>query len=605
VDDTALTLARREVVNPFARRRVSVIDRIKQRFARVMSKYRPDFLMAWQNLERGDDAWMLAMASRPKDMYTFAAYFPEAFPRYARTNSVSMDEYYEKLFAPSNRSIAIGRQRLVPVGHNVMPSYPAWSHDGSMIAYAEYDLNPSTSYDIDREEPAAAKVARLDDLENPWTISQENDEVLPFFPLAWAPDNRHVLYMVASEFGEEGWLGPYTIKIAPIDPAEGPVRDFKSPFRDIELPFKLQAPIGKTIAPHILKLPWGDALLCVNWGNIAYIPIEPDGQAVRNAPGLFLTDFRQYEVFVAHAIWSPSGNMITFLAVENRNVESTHVYILYDVADILDGFTPPPRSLDDPRIKKIAPSQNDQLPGGFSFDESLVFFQEDVNGQWDALMPTWYGFTDFDLFYASALPGETGPPTQIHLPDSQVALTPSPEGNRIAYCNYQVFFEHSKGFPRLTGYNNELRVVSFDIEADIDVDLGGVLIDNSGTSLIVPPGALEENFPVRISTPFSIGEEAELSEGEDTFFAMRLIDSQGLDNPRFIEPMTLTIRYTDDEVAGLDEDMLEVYYYDDSDPEHPRWVPVGGTVDTEYNEITVEIRHFSKFAVGERKGSHL
>jgi hypothetical protein len=196
-----------------------------------------------------------------------------------------------------------------------------------------------------------------------------------------------------------------------------------------------------------------------------------------------------------------------------------------------------------------------------------------------------YGNTDFDLFYANALRDEPSRPTQIHLPGTQQFTTVSPEGNRIAYCN----FDKSK---------YELRIVNFDTEADIDVDLGGVLIDNSGTNLIVPPGALEKNFKVVMSTPFDIGEEAEIQVGESHFFAMRLIDAEGLEKPKFIEPMTLTIRYTEDDVAGLDEGMLELYYYDESDPEHPAWVPLGGTVDPDHNEITVEIRHFSKFSVG-------
>jgi hypothetical protein len=51
-------------------------------------------------------------------------------------------------------------------------------------------------------------------------------------------------------------------------------------------------------------------------------------------------------------------------------------------------------------------------------------------------------------------------------------------------------------------------------------------------------------------------------------------------------------------VDDLDEAMLEVYYYDETDPEHPAWVPLGGTVDPEHNEITLEIRHFSKYAIG-------
>jgi len=74
-----------------------------------------------------------------------------------------------------------------------------------------------------------------------------------------------------------------------------------------------------------------------------------------------------------------------------------------------------------------------------------------------------------------------------------------------------------------------------------------------------------------------------------------------IENPKFIEPMTLTIRYTDEEVAGLDEGMLEVYYYDESDPANPVWVALGGMVAPEHNEITVEMRHFSKFSVDGKK----
>jgi hypothetical protein len=47
--------------------------------------------------------------------------------------------------------------------------------------------------------------------------------------------------------------------------------------------------------------------------------------------------------------------------------------------------------------------------------------------------------------------------------------------------------------------------------------------------------------------------------------------------------------------------MLDIYYYDETDPENPEWISLGGTVDPEHNEITVEIRHFSKFSVGGKK----
>ena len=567
------TVVSGEVIDPFARMKVSAIDRTRQRFEKMISKYLPGYRMTMQ----GSGANPRTLFARPEEMYRFASYTPEEPLLLARENSQRFGDYYESLFAPSNRSISIGRQKTIRIKPGNAPGRPTWSHDGSMIAYPEYDHHG---------RPAAVKVVRLDDLEHPWVISQECELVLPMFPLAWAPDDRHVLFMMSDNVDSHGaWEAPYKIKIAPIDPSEGPLREFNSPFSDI--PLELPLPIGKTLSPQILKLPWGDAVLCANWGNIGYIPIEEDGQSVSGSSGLFLTDFNPREFFVAGGKWSPSGNKITFMAIENLQVNPVNAYILYDVEDILDGFAEPPRSVDDPRIKRISPSNNGQFCGGFSFDESLTFFEEDVSGAWRGKYPTDLYSTDFDLFFTDAAPDQQSAPTQIHLPGNQIYLTPSPESNRIVYRNdYKGLYE--------------LRIVSFDIEADMDMDLGGVLIDNSGTNLIVPPGTLEENFGVTISTPFTIGEEAELTEGENTFFAMRLLDAKGLKNPKFIEPMTLTIRYTDDEVAGLDEGMLKIYYYDESDPENPKWVPMGGTVDPEYNEITVEIRHFSKYAIGGR-----
>jgi len=571
--------------NPFAQMKTSVIERIRQRFARILSERLPQYLSLQMDIRGQLKTNLLGMFTRPEGMYQFASFVHRAGFKLAQTRADALGDYYESLFVPSNRSILIGRQKLVRVRPSSRTSFPTWSHDGSMIAYAE-QINPNWW-------PTVVKVARLDDLDNPWVISQEYETMLPMFPLAWAPDDRHVLFMVTENLRvrPDGWTwdAPYKIKIAPIDPAEGPVRDFNSPFHDI--PLKLPLPVGKTLSPQILKLPWGDAVLCANWGNIGYIPIEPDGQAVPGAPGLFLTNFNPRELFVAGGTWSYSGNKIVFMAIENLKVNPVNVYILYDVEDILDGFAPPPRSPHDPRIKKVSPGKGCQVAGGFSFDESLVFYQEDMNQTWHSEFPTLYWGSDFDLFYADALEGAPARPTQIQLPGSQVFLRVSPEGNRLAYCNYEFGDTPAE-------HRYEMSVVSFDIEADIDADLGGVLIDNSGTNLILPPGVLENNLKVRISTPLSIRDEAEILEGETPLLAMRLIDAGGLEHPKFIEPMTLTIRYTDDEVAGLDESMLEIYYCDETDPEHPVWVPLGGTVDPDHNEITVEIRHFSKFSVG-------
>jgi hypothetical protein len=585
-----LDLVSAKVADPFARKKILAIHRARERFEKVIARYLPNYRISRQSETSFRLTDLLDQHRRLDEMYQFASYTPESMHTLARAVSVDVDEYYESLFAPSNRAIAMGRQSKVRLRPGMAPSTSAWSHDGSMLAFIE----------AAQDSPyARVRVVKLDDLQNPWDISQECESVLPYEEVAWSPDNRHVLFMMTDnlEVYEDGtwdWKGPYKTKIAPIDPEAGPLRDFDSPFRDI--PVDLSLPVGRTVSPHTLKLPWGDALLCVNWGNIGYIPIEQDGQSVPHAPALHLTDFDLREVLVMGAQWSPSASMIMFTAVDNLNFRQFKTYILYDVKDILDGFSSPPRSLDDPRIKWVAPTRNFQIRGGFSYDESLAFFQEDVNRAFDVRNLTDLRRCNFDLLYASAIPERESGIAQIHVPGSQLFMRLSPEGNRLAYSNYT--FERKRGSIEGKG---ELRVVSFDIETEVEVDLGGFLMDNSGTNLIVPPGTLQDDFGVTISTPFTVGEEAELTEGDSTYFAMRLLDAKGLEDPEFIEPMTLTIRYTDDEVAGLDEGMLDIYYYDESDPENPAWVPLGATVDPEYNEITVEIQHFSKFAVGGEK----
>ncbi len=526
ISPKAVQVAAATVQDPFALLKVSVLDRIRERFDRVVSKYARR-LPADAAINRLGRLGIHRGGNWADAGLRFASYVEGDLLNLAQADSGrSIAEYYETLFVPSNRSISIGRQKVVLLEPGRSAAFPTWSHDGSMIAYIEYE--PPWW-------PAVVKVVRLDDLEYPWVISQEYESVRPMFPLAWSPDNRHVLFQVQTgdawdEKGEP--TGNFKIVIAPIDPAEGPLRDFDSPFYDI--PLRLPLPVGKTISPQILKLPWGDALLCANWGNVAYIPIEQDGQSVATAPGLFLTNFDPRELFVAGGVWSPSGSKIMFMAVENLDVNPVNVYILYDVEDILDGFTQPPRSLDDPRVRKLAPSQNAQFSGGFSFDESLAFFEEDVNNAWRSETPTDYFGTDFDLFYANASPDEADAYTQIHMPGTQKFFSLSPEGSRVAYCNDE--FRDGQSY-------TELRVVSFDVEADMDMDLGGVLIDNSGTNLIVPPGTLQENFKVKISTPFTIGEEAEIvwvliSFAINIFFVYpmmaRMMGEQGSPEPQMI-----------------------------------------------------------------------
>jgi VCBS repeat-containing protein len=69
-----------------------------------------------------------------------------------------------------------------------------------------------------------------------------------------------------------------------------------------------------------------------------------------------------------------------------------------------------------------------------------------------------------------------------------------------------------------------------------------------------------------------------------------------LDGLTFLQPVTLVIEYTDADVAGLDEESLMLYTYD----EDAGWVGSGITVvarDPANNRLTVRITHLSDFAL--------
>lgn len=62
----------------------------------------------------------------------------------------------------------------------------------------------------------------------------------------------------------------------------------------------------------------------------------------------------------------------------------------------------------------------------------------------------------------------------------------------------------------------------------------------------------------------------------------------------FEQAVTVTLTYTDTQVAGLDEDTLTINYYDTT---LSQWVALTTTVDKENNTVTAETGHFTLFAI--------
>jgi len=118
---------------------------------------------------------------------------------------------------------------------------------------------------------------------------------------------------------------------------------------------------------------------------------------------------------------------------------------------------------------------------------------------------------------------------------------------------------------------------------------GGELVTGFGDTLTFPPNALPEDQDVVVD----IGALPTLPPSNLTPFTRAYMFSpSGLE---FSGPVTFVLRYTDaDLAANLDPQTLRVYIYD---PEHQAWDFVGGTVDAVARTITVQLNHFSTYAV--------
>ncbi len=72
------------------------------------------------------------------------------------------------------------------------------------------------------------------------------------------------------------------------------------------------------------------------------------------------------------------------------------------------------------------------------------------------------------------------------------------------------------------------------------------------------------------------------------------IEAEGEKVTIFEQLVTITLSYTDDQISGLDEDSLTIYYYDES---LSQWLALESTVDKDNNKVSATTAHFTLFAL--------
>jgi oligopeptide transport system substrate-binding protein len=187
------------------------------------------------------------------------------------------------------------------------------------------------------------------------------------------------------------------------------------------------------------------------------------------------------------------------------------------------------------------------------------------------------------------------------LVEDEAVVTPIFFYDRQKLIKHDVLYEYAPyGGPYLMNWRFTA------IQTGTITDTGGTITSPDGDILVeFPDGAVSDTIAVTY-TAFHVPPHPPTS----TFafacnaFMLEVVQvSSGEQITTFAEPLTLTIQYTDGDLGGVDENTLELRYWDGS-----AWVTDGITIverDTVNNTIVVRIEHLTEFAMLGRRRVYL
>lgn len=342
--------------------------------------------------------------------------------------------------------------------------------------------------------------------------------------------------------------------------------------------------------------------------NLVVLPILSNGDDDTSREPVIVTQFDTGVVGVEWPHIARDGSMIAFMdwhaSAGSPAPDTSDTYVLQNLNDIMNAPSSggisslAPTSLAD---ANIVPIRADDTPNVavlpyFSEDLSLVFCAEDFNNLFsDADFFGTLAVSEFDVVISNA--DGTGNDVQLSETGNQGAVIPTPGGVRLTYLRdvsgiIHLFVSTLVISTNITGTdlgNNDL-LTTTDQEAS---DASGTVVDiPTDTTIDFPLGVTPE---IQISTPIDPATEPELPEGVD---AIPVIREFGPTGTTFDPPISVTITYTDAEIAGMDEAALSVYQYNEVSGVFDIPVTTITNRDLDNNTITFTVSHFSIYGLG-------
>ncbi len=373
---------------------------------------------------------------------------------------------------------------------------------------------------------------------------------------------------------------------------------------------------------------WVFGFQLVGFGILRAYPVLEDGQGDSNRSIRAITNFTiGPNEGLGFVVPTRDGDSIVFtLSNGTGTPDISDVYRLSGVNDIIAGNTAPPTLFTDPRVAEIRASATGNFVSvpSFSFDGSLVFTSEDYNNVFESndFFNT-LALGDWDINYSNS--DGTGF-VRLVSADAQGTTIPFPTGNRIHYVTVPSGETAAHIFATTLVAANDIdaetdplpeggttAVIDGNVEplpfvltdSAIQTTADVTVADASGTTVVLPEDQVI-NFPdgsgatsITIVTPIDPVAPVALPDPQ---IAIPVIRDFGPEGTQFFPPITITITYTDGEIALIeDESAMIPYLYNAGtsmfEPVEAQFLP-SVVVDTVNNTLSFQTDHFSVYGMG-------
>jgi len=416
-------------------------------------------------------------------------------------------------------------------------------------------------------------------------VTQDRNLLLD--PMFWTPDGSAILW------------GPFLVNLETGEEVPHSVHGFVP-----EEPSMTRMPTGNWIATEVES---------VAGGTVYLLPILADGRedlsrepvAIMNTPPEILDP--------SWPSIAPDGSKMTFSGFEGipagQGADISDVWVLDNIDAIrtagkipgTDISSAAPTDATDPNLIPIRTDETSNFAHGMNLSENkkLVLYVEDFNNVLnDSDFFNTLFQAEFDIMVSNA--DGTGSDFRITEAGNQAVPLPFPGGTRF------MFFRDVAG--RLELFATTLEVstsvtgttVGDPIDNTVETTADQMAEDGSGTMIDIPTSTTidypdGEAQEISISTPIDPVEEPELPPDVN---GVPVVREFGPDGTTFSPAITVTITYTDAEIAGLDEATLRVFRFNEVSGVFDIEVTAGIVRDLANNTISFELTSFSAYGLG-------